>query len=224
MERGGERQQLLAGIRSILLSTRYFGRFSSGIRLRIASTSSSTPLRASISRQTASASAAPLQAEVTIARSRRRLGAKMPGVSTRTICAAPSMAMPRTSARVVCTLRETIDTLVPTRLLSRVDLPAFGTPIRATKPARVSLGEQPRGGARAARILGLGCGVVVDHSGCSPGSSPVHSPSRTSRSRAAVCSARRFEPPMPMPGATPVTRASMRNCGAWSGPARSTTA
>ncbi len=50
------------------------------------------------------------------------------------------MQMPRTSARVVCTLRETIDTLVPTRLFSSVDLPAFGTPISATKPARASAG------------------------------------------------------------------------------------
>jgi hypothetical protein len=36
-----------------------------------------------------------------MARSRRRFGLKMPGVSTSTIWASPSMAMPRTSARVV---------------------------------------------------------------------------------------------------------------------------
>ncbi len=68
-------------------------------------------------------------------RSSRRFGAKMPGVSTRTTWALPSMKMPRTSARVVCTLRETIETLVPTRWFRSVDLPAFGTPISATKPA-----------------------------------------------------------------------------------------
>src|SRR3954469_23854226 len=45
--------------------------------------------------------------------------------------------MPRTSVRVVCTFRETIDTFEPTRLLSSVDLPAFGAPIRATKPHSV---------------------------------------------------------------------------------------
>ena len=73
-----------------------------------------------------------------MARSSRRLGAKMPGVSTKMICAAPSMTMPRTSARVVCTLRETIDTLAPTSALSSVDLPALGAPISATKPQRVS--------------------------------------------------------------------------------------
>ena len=49
-----------------------------------------------------------------MARSSRRFGAKMPGVSTKMICAAPSMAMPRTRLRVVCTLRETIETFAPT--------------------------------------------------------------------------------------------------------------
>ena len=68
----------------------------------------------------------------------------MPGVSTSTTWADPSMKMPRTSARVVCTLRETIETLVPTRLFRSVDLPAFGTPISATKPARESAGVPGR--------------------------------------------------------------------------------
>ena len=121
---------------SILLITRIFGAFSCGRRSRIASASSSTPLRASISRQTTSASPAPPQAEVTMARSSRRLGAKMPGVSTKMICAAPSSAMPRTRARVVWTLRDTIETLAPTNWLSRVDLPALGAPISAQKPQR----------------------------------------------------------------------------------------
>ena len=48
------------------------------------------------------------------------------------------MAMPRTTARVVCTLRETIETFDPTSALSSVDLPAFGAPMRAAKPQRVS--------------------------------------------------------------------------------------
>ena len=43
--------------------------------------------------------------------------------------------MPRISERVVCTLRETIDTLDPTSAFNSVDLPALGAPIRATKPA-----------------------------------------------------------------------------------------
>src|SRR6185369_17340823 len=45
--------------------------------------------------------------------------------------------MPRMSARVVCTLCETMVTLEPTNALSNVDLPAFGAPISATKPQRV---------------------------------------------------------------------------------------
>src|SRR4051794_6457435 len=72
-----------------------------------------------------------------MARSRRRLGEKIPGVSTRMICALFSITMPRISARVVCTLRETIVTLEPTSAFTSVDLPTFGAPISATKPQRV---------------------------------------------------------------------------------------
>src|SRR5207244_2025091 len=61
---------------------------------------------------------------------------KMPGVSMNTSCASPSMAMPRSSARVVCTLCDTMVTLVPTSALISVDLPALGAPISATKPQR----------------------------------------------------------------------------------------
>src|ERR1700686_5001073 len=63
-----------------------------------------------------------------MARSSRRLGKKIPGVSTRMICAWFSITMPRISARVVCTLRETIVTLEPTSALTRVDLPTLGAP------------------------------------------------------------------------------------------------
>src|SRR4030081_3399859 len=75
-----------------------------------------------------------------MARSIRRLGRKIPGVSTRMICALLSMTMPRISARVVCTLRETIVTLEPTSALTSVDLPTLGAPISATKPQRVATG------------------------------------------------------------------------------------
>src|SRR5216110_1464001 len=98
------------------------------------------PAFASSSTQTRSASWAPLQAVETMARSSRRFGAKMPGVSTRMICAPSSITMPRISARVVCTLRETIVTLEPTSALTRVDLPTLGAPISATKPQRVAGG------------------------------------------------------------------------------------
>src|SRR5437762_775033 len=45
--------------------------------------------------------------------------------------------MPRISARVVCTFRETIVTLEPTKALTSVDLPTLGAPISATKPQAV---------------------------------------------------------------------------------------
>src|SRR5438552_3481234 len=72
-----------------------------------------------------------------MARSSLRLGKKMPGVSTRMICALSSITMPRIRARVVCTLRETMVTLEPTSALTSVDLPTLGAPISATKPQRV---------------------------------------------------------------------------------------
>ena len=88
--------------------------------------------------------------------------------------------MPRTSARVVCTLWVTIETFEPTRALSSVDLPAFGAPISATKPARV--GDVVRRAAVAHAF--------------------PHTPSRRSTLAAASCSASRFEPPLPRAGAT----------------------
>src|ERR1700760_795912 len=125
------------------------------------SASSSSPDLASNNTQTRSASCAPLQAVDTMARSSRRFGAKMPGVSTRMICDLPSTAMPRISARVVCTLRETMVTLEPTSALTRVDFPTLGAPISATKPHRL--------GALSARgssvIFIAGDAFALDHHG-----------------------------------------------------------
>src|SRR5256714_10836989 len=59
------------------------------------------------------------------------------------ICALFSITMPRISARVVCTLRETIVTLEPTSALTRVDLPTLGAPINATNPQRVAVAAAP---------------------------------------------------------------------------------
>src|SRR5580700_1253904 len=72
-----------------------------------------------------------------MARSSRRRGEKIPGVSTKISCAAPSMAMPRTNVRVVCTFGVTMEILAPTSALAKVDLPTLGAPISATKPQRV---------------------------------------------------------------------------------------
>src|ERR1700751_2748093 len=55
------------------------------------------------------------------------------------ICAEPSIAIPSNRVRVVCGFGVTMASLRPTRRLSKVDLPAFGAPIRATWPHRVGL-------------------------------------------------------------------------------------
>src|ERR1700733_2328471 len=132
-------------MRSILLMIRSFGGATPASLERIASASALSPSRASINTQTRSASCAPLQAVDTIARSSRRFGAKMPGVSTRMICEWFSTTIPRIRARVVCTLRETIVTLEPTSALTSVDLPTLGAPISATKPQRVATGASSPG-------------------------------------------------------------------------------
>ena len=146
----------------------------------MARTPSVRPRWASISRTTTSASAAPPQAALTMARSRRRRGRKRPGVSTKTSWAAPSSAMPRMRARVVWTLWVTIETLAPTMRLSSVDLPALGSPIRATKPQRVSASGRRRSsrvlGGRAARVRGklaAGCALERAMSGVGCGSRPA---------------------------------------------------
>src|ERR1700752_5255368 len=113
--------------------------------------------------QTRSASCAPLHAVDTMARSSRRFGEKMPGVSTRMICAWLATTMPRISARVVCTLRETIVTLEPTSALTSVDLPTLGAPIRATKPQAVAAGALP---SRGASVIGAADALARDHRGC----------------------------------------------------------
>ena len=90
------------------------------------------PRSASTSTATTSASAAPPQAAVTMARSSRRRGAKMPGVSTNTIWVSPCTTTPTMRDRVVCTLGVTMETLVPISRFIRVDLPALGAPTSAT--------------------------------------------------------------------------------------------
>src|ERR1700722_10589126 len=58
----------------------------------------------------------------------------MPGVSTSTIWASSRLRMPWMRLRVVWGLGETMATFWPTRVLTRVDLPALGRPTIATKP------------------------------------------------------------------------------------------
>src|SRR5262249_34661884 len=68
--------------------------------------------------------------------------------------------MPRISARVVCTLRETMVTLEPTSALTRVDLPTLGAPISATKPQRVSPATPA-----ASVMFAAGDALALDHDG-----------------------------------------------------------
>ena len=149
--------------------------------------------------------AAPPQAASTMARSRRFLGANTPGVSTKTSWLSPSLAMPRSGTRVVCTLCETIDTLAPTSALTSVDLPALGAPMMATKPQRWASG------------VGCMASLVRRHS-CNRLRDAFALEQRSRRD----CSAARFEAPSPRAGAHPSMRTSEVKRGAWSGPLRLT--
>src|SRR4051794_10167498 len=152
--------------RSTLLMTKIFSCLTLATLVRIASASSSMPALASSSTQTRSASCAPLQAVETMARSSLRLGRKIPGVSTRMICALFSITMPRIRARVVCTLRETIVTLDPTSALTSVDLPTLGAPISATKPQRVAAGTASSGDLSIAAAAAADTFALDHHGSC----------------------------------------------------------
>ena len=88
---------------------------------------------------------------------------KCPACPSRTSCASPTIATPRTMARVVCTLWETMETLEPTSTFVSVDLPAFGAPISAMKPQRRSSGgadgiSLSRSAIRVDAFAGQHCG------------------------------------------------------------------
>ena len=125
-----------AAIRSILFITSQVRRFCAAICRAMACTASVAPFWASTSSTVMSASAAPLHAALTMARSSLRFGAKMPGVSTSRIWLAPRMRMPRTRNRVVCAFGLTMDSFAPVSRFSSVDLPAFGAPTMAANPQR----------------------------------------------------------------------------------------
>ena len=151
-----------------------------------------------------SASRAPPQAASTIAVSRRFLGANMPGVSMKTSWLSPSLAMPRTGTRVVCTLCETIDTLAPTSALTSVDLPALGAPMTAMKPQRCSaIGGVP-----------LFCSTVTHAIRLRR---RLRAPAARGRRPARPRASRR---PRRAPARMPSMRTSEVKRGAWSGPLR----
>ena len=111
----------------------------------------------------------------------------------------PSIAMPRISARVVCTLCETMVTLEPTSALSSVDLPALGAPISATKP----------------QCVWLCLRVRISHQACPPTRRRA-----SSMAAAAACSAARLELPRPSAGGRSGSTTATRNSGSWCGPVR----
>ena len=90
---------------------------------------------ASTSSTISSASPAPDQAAATIARSSRRRGAKMPGVSTKMICVWPSIAMPMRRLRVVCALGVTIASLLPDEAVEQGRLAGIRRPDQRDEPA-----------------------------------------------------------------------------------------
>ncbi len=96
-------------------------------------------------------------AESTIRSFIRCIGLWMPGVSKRTIWPSGRLTTARMRLRVVCGLSETMATFWPTIWLTRVDLPTFGRPTMATKPATSPLvlrrlrGGSARGGPACAR-------------------------------------------------------------------------
>ena len=68
-------------------------------------------------------------------------GSWIPGLSTKTICPRASLSTPWIASRVVWARRLVIETLLPTKALSKVDLPTLGLPRIVTNPALVMLGS-----------------------------------------------------------------------------------
>ena len=180
------------GTRSILLRIRIFARFTSASRASSASASSSMPLRASISTPTRSASCAPLQAVVTMARSSRRFGAKMPGVSTKMSCDLPSM-------------RDAADQRARGLHLVRDD-GDLGADQRVEQRRLAGIGRADQRDEAAARVA---CWLYgVSHQAC-----PPTTPTRVSMAAAAACSAARLDEPMPSAGGRSGSTTATRNSG-----------
>src|SRR3954447_25950605 len=81
-------------------------------------------------------------------------GLWIPGVSTNTICTSGRVRTPRIWVRVVCGLSDTIDTLVPSMRLSRVDFPTLGRPTSEANPERTSGPRARLGAVGGSRLLG----------------------------------------------------------------------
>src|ERR1039457_7119196 len=121
-------------------------------------------------------------------RSRCEPGLWMPGVSTKTICAAgcesrraPFFAgtstTPAMRLRGVCGLAETMATFPPVRAFSSVLLPALGRPRMATNP---DLKGDDTPGCLLSRIRGDSAGIIA-HEPRKQNRTPHSSPAGTSR-------------------------------------------
>ena len=121
----------------------------------------------------------------------------MPGVSTSRIWLSPRIRIASTRKRVVCAFGLTIESFAPASRLSSVDLPAFGAPDDGGETAT------GRDGSR----FGTG----------------RHDCNSSSNASAASCSARRFEPAVPVP-VRPATLTAMAKTGACDGPSREASA
>ena len=186
------------GTTSILLRMRNLRVFTSARRSRMASASSSSPLRASISTPARSASCAPLQALVTMARSSRLRGEKIPGVSTKISCVTPldgDAADQR--ARGLNLARDNRD--------FRAD-----QCVEQSRLAGVGRADQRDKAAARSRLRAK----------CQPSSLSAATPTRSSMAAAADCSAARLEEPTPSAGGRSGSTTATRNLGLWCGPVR----
>src|SRR3989442_7892251 len=86
----------------------------------------------------------------------RYSGSRRPGLSVRMNCASSRVRRPTTGTRVDCGFAATIARCSPTSALSRVDLPTFGRPARATVPQRGMPANYSRRGKHEARRGNLG--------------------------------------------------------------------
>ena len=181
---------------SILLSTSSFGALTSPSRRRMSSASSSSPLRASMRTPTRSASCAPLQAVVTMARSSRRRGEKMPGVSTKINC---DLVLNGDSAdqraRRLHLVRDDADL----RTDQRIEQRRFA-----------GVGRADQGDEAALRLGSLARFLARSDQ---PSSLSADTPTRVSMAAAAACSAARLEFPSPSAGGRSGNTTATRNSG-----------
>ncbi len=174
-------------------------------RPRIASASSSMPRLASISSATMSASCAPLQAIVTMARSSRRRGAKMPGVSMKTSCDAALDGDAAHQRARGLHLRADDRHLAADQRVDQRRLADIG---------RADQGDEAAAGGRA--------GLVRARCRLSHRLPPPRRPRASAGLRPPPARRRAWSGRPPRPAAASGSTTETRNSGSWCGPVRST--